>query len=396
MEKRSSEKKPLDIKAFYKIIYNSRDSKKRILKNILSGKKPLEKDILVLEDSLNKLKNIKKEKKGFVLISNENKIISKLKYEIEELEKDLIYLKKGEKELLNYFSELNKNFHREINSGIKYLNKKSFDTFITDRDGTINNYCERYLSSVQSVYNAVFLLRFISGISNPSIIITSGPLDKFNKINIMPHKNLVYAGSKGREVFFNKKNFRLELSKKEKKLFSELIKLFDVLSKKPKYSQFFLKGSGFQKKLGELSISRQDFLNSIPEKESEDFLDLIREIVHNVDKENLLKVSDTGLDIEITLKKNSRDFNKADGINFTLEKTGIVPGKTLVCGDTFSDIKLLKEISKKTKNLEVVFCTTNKKLKSEVKKIKKDALFVSGPDVLITILNKISKKQNGI
>ncbi|MFW6283667.1 MAG: hypothetical protein ACOC1P_06485 [Minisyncoccales bacterium] len=392
MEKKSSEKKPLDINEFYKIIYKSRDSRKRILKNILSGKKPLEKDIFVLEDSLNKLKNIKKEKKGFILIYKEDKIISKLKYEIEELEKDLIYLKKGEKKLLNYLSELNKNFQKETDSGIKYLEKKSFDTFITDRDGTINNYSERYLSSVQSVYNAVFLSRFISEISNPPIIITSGPLNEFNKINIMPHKNIIYAGSKGREVYFNKKTFRLELSKKEKKLFSELIKLFEALSKKPEYSKFFLKGSGFQKKLGELSISRQDFLNSIPEKESEDFLDLIKEIVHNVDKEGLLSVSDTGLDIEITLKKNSGEFNKSHGLNFVLKKTGIIPGKTLVCGDTFSDIKLLESISKKTKNFDVIFCTLDKKLKSQIKKIKKDALFVSNPDVLITILNRISKK----
>ena len=52
----------------------------------------------------------------------------------------------------------------------------AFHNLITDRDGTINNYCGRYKSSVQSAYNSIFLSRFATDCCQNSIILTAAPL----------------------------------------------------------------------------------------------------------------------------------------------------------------------------------------------------------------------------
>jgi hypothetical protein len=52
------------------------------------------------------------------------------------------------------------NFRAHVSGAVEKLKSVKFGNLISDRDGTINNYCGRYLSSVQSVYNGVFLTRF--------------------------------------------------------------------------------------------------------------------------------------------------------------------------------------------------------------------------------------------
>ena len=81
------------------------------------------------------------------------------------------------------------------------LGPVQFQSFITDRDGTVNNYCGRYLSSIQSVYNAVYITRFATACVKNTVILTSAPLEQGGLVNIttIPDKTVVNAGSKGRE-----------------------------------------------------------------------------------------------------------------------------------------------------------------------------------------------------
>ena len=80
-------------------------------------------------------------------------------------EKDIIYLERGKEKFLLYLAKINKNFSYEVNRVFSNLMDRKIKTFVTDRDGTINNYAERYRSSIQSVYNAIFLNHFILKIS---------------------------------------------------------------------------------------------------------------------------------------------------------------------------------------------------------------------------------------
>lgn len=73
---------------------------------------------------------------------------------------------------------------------------------MSDRDGTVNNYCGRYLSSVQSVYNSVFLTRYaVKKVTNGTIL-TSAPMENMGLVDIATTSRegvFIYAGSKGRE-----------------------------------------------------------------------------------------------------------------------------------------------------------------------------------------------------
>ena len=53
---------------------------------------------------------------------------------------------------------------------------KPFRNLITDRDGTTNNYCDRYASSVQSAYNAAWLSNFSRHCVDNAVFITAAPL----------------------------------------------------------------------------------------------------------------------------------------------------------------------------------------------------------------------------
>ena len=51
-----------------------------------------------------------------------------------------------------------------------------FHNLITDRDGTINNYCDRYKSSIQSAYNSIFLTSFCRTNCTNAVILSAAPL----------------------------------------------------------------------------------------------------------------------------------------------------------------------------------------------------------------------------
>ncbi|MFH1429064.1 MAG: trehalose 6-phosphate synthase, partial [Candidatus Margulisiibacteriota bacterium] len=278
--------------------------------------------------------------------------------------------------------------------------------FIADRDGTINNYCGRYMSSIQSVYNAVFLSRFAINYTNNSVILTSAPLNNIGlaDISVCPDKIFIYAGSKGRECL-NKQGERkqLPINKDKQNKLDELNNKLEELVIRPEYEVFALIGSGLQYKYGQTTIARQDINNSIPALESESFLSIIKNLVKDTDsKQEYFRIEDTGKDIEIILTIESsegsdtlKDFDKGDGINYIDKEMGLQleKGPNLICGDTNADIPMVTASMRKTANTYALFVTSDTVLKQEVSKICPHSFFVPSPDILVTILNNLGKRK---
>ncbi len=383
------------LKDFYSVISGLRKTKSELVKEYLQNKVS-EKKIKKLKKIYSLLKNTPKSSKKdkYVLEHRGEKILVCLKYELDELEKDIIFLEKGEDKLINYFKKSNKYFEKENKKIISKFKKTKFNFFITDRDGTINNYCGRYLSSVQSVYNSIFLLRFLNKKIKQGIIMSSGPLKELLKLDITPKNNFIYTGSKGREIYFKRKKIKQKIPNKHKKKLKKVSNKIGKLLSEKKYNKFKYIGSGFQNKLGEITIARQTDFKTINKKNSFDFLMRIKNIVSEVDKDNkYLYINDTGKDIEIGLKSKGCCFNKGQGIKFIEEKLSLdfSKGNILLAGDTESDISFIKEIQNKNRNAKYIFVTRNDSLKRKIKNKLKRGIFLSNPDTFIFSLNNLAK-----
>jgi len=310
------------------------------------------------------------------------------------------FLNIPKKNFLKFLEKNNPVFNEEILSGIEFLKNKDIRTFVTDRDGTVNNYCGRYMTSVQSAYNAIFLSRFAKNKTKNSVILTSAPLKGVGlaDISVMPENVFIYAGSKGREYLDNNghyKNYPIDDS--QQIILDELNRRLKDLLKKPQFSKFSLIGSGLQMKFGQTTIARQNMTHSILNEESEVFLKIVSDIIEEIDPKNEnFRLKDTGLDIELilTLEQNeaAKDFDKGDGLKFLNSDIPLFldQGATLVCGDTSDDIKMVEASEALSEKTYTIFVTEDDTIKSEVQSVCPDCLFVSTPDVLVTILNSSS------
>lgn len=394
-------KTSLNLDEFYRIIGETVPVKRRIINNLYFNKPVCPTDIEMLNDTYDKLMEIPETDKKKLINIGSKTIPTDLGYETEELKRDLLFLKKGESFITSYLEKQYDNFNIQVKEGLEFLCDSKPDIFITDRDGTINNYCGRYLSSVQSVYNSWYISRFASIVSN-SVILTSAPLDNggITDININPDGLFHYAASKGRE-YLNKRgqrhSFAIPREKQEK---------LDILNKRLKsllgqkeFEIFSYIGSGLQFKFGQTTIARQDINLSIPPSDSEHWLETVQKTVNEIDPQgSFLKIEDTGKDIEIILTVDSesngiKDYDKGDGIRY-LDKELNLDLKhkhTLVCGDTFSDLPMVKAAFKKNSSTKAIFVTEDNSLVHALSDITSNSLTVTSPDILITILFNFSK-----
>jgi hypothetical protein len=224
-------------------------------------------------------------------------------------------------------------------------------------------------------------------------------------LSIDPRGIFIYAGSKGRE-FIDRSGRRnsFPIKKGQQQELDALNKaLFDLL-KREEYEQFSLIGSGLQFKFGQTTVARQDIYNTIEESESKLFLDRISGIVQDIDPEGaFFRIEDTGKDIEIilTVERDDvsevySDFNKGDGIIF-LDSTlhlNLNEGLNLICGDTSSDVAMVKASQGKTDDTWAIFVTTDETLKERVRQVCAHSFFVSSPDILITIFHSLRKRMS--
>jgi Trehalose-6-phosphate phosphatase, C-terminal/Trehalose-6-phosphate phosphatase N-terminal helical bundle domain len=386
------------LKQFYNLMAMTRAVRYKLVENIFTGLS-IDCDLIEsLKNALFSLEEISSDNGLKLLyIDDSKKIDARLIYEISELKKDIFYLENTEKEFIEYLEKLHDGFRKQVNKGVKKLQGLKFNCFITDRDGTINNYCGRYCSSVQSVYNSVFLTRFARKKAINSIIITSAPLSGPGILDVCvnPDKTFIYAASKGREcIDLSGERKIYPIEEKKQRLLNNLNKRLLNLVKEPAFEKFSMIGSGLQFKFGQTTIARQNIRESIPEPESEEFLEKIRRIVQEIDPEqDNFRIEDTGLDIEIILTiedslSGAKDFDKADAVRYLDDalKLNMKQGPHLICGDTSSDVLLIEAAMEKTPDTWTVFVTKDRELAARVKDTCKNSLIVTEPDILVTIL----------
>ena len=326
-----------------------------------------------------------------------------LDYELSELEKDIQFLEKGDPALADYHAGRQQDFRREVSELAAFLGGRTFGVFLTDRDGTVNNYCGRYRSSHQSVYNAVYLTRFVRARARRSVILTSAPLDDGGLLALtaMPEGAVCYAGSTGREYQAeNGERGALEMSEEEEQHLAELNRRLAELLRREENHVFSVIGSGVQYKYGQTTVSHQDIHGSVAQEKSVDFVETVKEMVRSVDpRGQFFRISDTGKDLEIMLTVNGdRDFHKGDGAAYLDRALGLEMSghECLVCGDTASDVAMAEYAVRKagTDRTRVVFVTREQSLRRQVADIAPQSHFVSSPDVLVTALNDLSKEQH--
>ena len=393
------------LKSLYGLMEKTRLVRAAIVKRILSLQSCEEKQIRYLKNALAALKHCSQSGyKANFIIEESTSIQVDLFYEIAELKKDIFYLENGEEQFLSYLESLHLDFSSHVQNGVKQLKGKRFNCFITDRDGTINNYCGRYGTSIQSVYNALFLARFVQNITANPIIITSAPLKNPGIVDVstLPEQTVIYAASKGREFIDlsgTRRSYPIDTEKQQ--LINRLNQRLTALVKDKEYEKFSLIGSGLQQKFGQTTIARQDISGSIPKERSEKFLEVIERIVQEIDPsgENF-KIEDTGLDIEIILtvadgSTGLKDFDKKEAIKFLNRELGLnmESGPHLICGDTGSDLPMLEAAMEKSIDTWSVFVTKDPQLIEKAGTVCPNLVIVPEPDMLITILNQLAKTQ---
>lgn len=396
------------LKEFYILMSLTREIRFDLVNRYLIDSPITNTDIDYLRIALELLTQTKPDSFEAVLfIGEEEKSVSiDLTYEESELEKDIIFLTQGEKGLYDWMSKIHPTFSEQVKIILPKLKQIKFKNFISDRDGTINNYCGRYLSSIQSVYNAVYLSRFAQKCVENAVLLTSAPLENGGMVDVstMPNHTFIYAGSKGREyrdVAWKRGTYPIE------KQLEELLKMLNekilTIIKKPQYRKFSYIGSGFQQKFGQTTIARQDISHSVADKESKNFFHIIQDLVASLDRDgSYFKIEDTGMDIEIILTIDSplnhcrkKDFDKGDGINFLNKRLNLhlEEGPNLVCGDTSSDVAMLEVSSQKTTDTTGIFVTKDKNLQDRLFSICPETLIVDEPDTLVTILHEMTKEK---
>eukprot|EP00929_Paragymnodinium_shiwhaense_P008287 TRINITY_DN112234_c0_g1_i1.p1 TRINITY_DN112234_c0_g1~~TRINITY_DN112234_c0_g1_i1.p1 ORF type:complete len:1372 (-),score=297.54 TRINITY_DN112234_c0_g1_i1:49-4140(-) len=233
---------------------------------------------------------------------------------------------------------------------------KPFRNFVTDRDGTTNNYCDRYASSVQSVYNAAWLTHFSRHCAENSVFITAAPLggrpsaEGLMELSVAPKDVFIITGSKGREYFDHSAQRPLEtveLPKKHREMINELHRNMLALCQEPTNTKFLGIGSGLQRKFGEVTMARNDPAGTVPEPESKRFMAAVRRLKDELDPDGTeLDLHDTGTDMEIFPRgvAGRASFDKGNGLRCLDSKLrlSVAEGPNVVCGDTGSDVAMVE------------------------------------------------------
>ncbi|MCG6925363.1 MAG: trehalose 6-phosphate synthase [Acidobacteria bacterium] len=394
----------LELSQFYGLMHATIPVRRVLTEEILASRVPAPGGVARLRETLEALEAIPEEPAGRRLTLEEARPIHvDLGYEIEELKKDLVYLDRGEDALLEDLAGRHAGFREDVQAVAATLGGTVFQTLVTDRDGTVNNYCGRYASSVQSVYNAVFLTRFARARARRSVILTSAPLDNIGlaDMTVSPPGAFICTGSKGREYLDPKGHRRQHpIDAAQQAKLDLLNRELDELLAQPGYNVFTLIGSGLQRKFGQTTIARQDIGGSVPEERSERFGEEVRQLVRSVDPDDtFFRIEDTGLDLEILLTVEdadggaARDFDKGDGVRFLNAdlQLRMDQGPCLICGDTASDVSMLQASLDLAPETKAVFVTGKDELRQRVRDLLPGAVFVDEPDALVAALNGTSR-----
>eukprot|EP01012_Entosiphon_sulcatum_P023529 TRINITY_DN2859_c0_g1_i3.p1 TRINITY_DN2859_c0_g1~~TRINITY_DN2859_c0_g1_i3.p1 ORF type:complete len:1522 (+),score=289.37 TRINITY_DN2859_c0_g1_i3:34-4566(+) len=397
------------LKHFYQLMRRTKYVRQGLVTGYVQSKRITTKnEINLLRHILTALRNAPQEDGVARLLlddSGRNRVKVNFSYEVSELEKDLFFLENTEEQFVGYLRRLHPDFDRYVDEGVRILGGIQFRNFLTDRDGTTNNYCGRYNSSIQSIYNAIWLTRFAKACTTNACFITSAPLMNPGIVDVstLPDHLFVFAASKGREfIDVNGVRYSQDLTPEQEQLMHTVNNKLKALVQLPKYEKFSLIGSGLQMKFAQTAIARQDVSKVVRQEESDAFLQTVKGLVAAIDGgRSVLSIHDSGLDIEISpvIDQEKQDetatFHKGKGVEFLNEKLGleIQTGPNLVCGDTSSDVPMLETCMQYCPNdTYALFVTTDEKLQQQVAAVCPERhFFVPQVDMLVAILDNCAQ-----
>lgn len=391
---------------FYEAMHSTIPVRRRLTASILGSGRAEPRSVAQLREILDRLESIPSDDDGRFLSLGSGRVIRvDLSYEISELGRDLRFLEAGEEALVSDLAAAIEGFDGEVAMLVEALAGLRFRTFVTDRDGTVNHYCGRYASSVQSTYNAVFMSRFVAARTDRAVVLTSAPIERIGiaDLTVTAPGSLIIAGSKGREYIDESGRPRRYPIDPDKQLrLDALNQRLDELLARPDRSLFALVGSGRQIKFGQTTIAYQDITGSIPASSSSDFRAEVHELVRSVDPDGAyFRIEDTGLDLELILTiedqtdGTTREFDKGAGLRFLDADLDLEMerGLALVCGDTAADLTMMVAARQLGATTHCVFVTTDDELRRRVDQAVPDVLFVSSPDVLVVALDRLSRAE---
>ena len=334
----------------------------------------------------------------------------RLSYETGELEKDLRFLDLPPRDFRDHLAGLHPGLREEVEAGLGFLAPGPAAVFCADRDGTLNNYCARYRSSVQSAWNGLFLARYARSRARAALILTSAPLERggLAELSVLPPGLFSLAGSKGREILDREgRRHRLPPAPDRQERLEALNRALERLLAGAEHRLFTLVGSGLQLKVGQTTVARQDIHGTVPARASERFLERLRELVRELDPGGRwFRVEDTGLDVEIVLTVEEagaageaapRGFDKGDGLAFADRALGLglERGPNLIAGDTAADVAMVRAAAERSADTRAVFVTRDGELRRRVASACPRSFFVGEPDTLVLLLERLAAGKGG-
>lgn len=291
-------------------------------------------------------------------------------------------------------------YKKEVQNAVELLtNADHFHYFFTDRDGTLKSYSCSYPSSIQPAYSGVIQAQFARRCAQTCVILTTAPLMHIGVLDVstIPNGYYYFGASGGREWFIDSgHNFKDESIMKGEKadvLASAYTRISHLLEEQ-EFRPFSWVGSGLQKHYGHLTIAYQDVYRSITETQGKRLFEEVERIIKDVDPQGTrLQLASTEFDIKVYMKTETdgRVFDKGDGLRMLCEKMhcDLTEGNVLVCGDSATDIPMLKEcLVRNPKGVYTIWVTVNEDLKKEVRALcasynNSNVAFVSCPEVLL-------------
>uniref|UniRef100_A0A1I7U0B2 alpha,alpha-trehalose-phosphate synthase (UDP-forming) n=1 Tax=Caenorhabditis tropicalis TaxID=1561998 RepID=A0A1I7U0B2_9PELO len=363
------------------------------------------------------------EEKGF-------KITYDIRDELSEMEKDLAFLAFIQSDEYENAEEFIKSigsfyeggpvlFKNEVKQAAEVLQQGiHYNTFFTDRDGTLKSYACSYPTSVQPAYSAVIQAQFARRCATFCAIVTTAPLLHTGILEVatIPEGYYAYGASAGREWYLNPaQQFKdRSFSVVDLTLMNKVFELIEELLEKPEFRTFKWIGSGIQKHCGHITIAKQDVNGTIPTRKVTRLHEQLVKIVNDFDPNGTtltMRESDLDFKIYVKAKLKGRIFNKGHGIRLVKEKLNpnMSKGNCLVCGDSESDIPMLEECLKLAgSKVYTIWVTADKSLQEKVNHLCErygctHVHYVSCPQVLLgamayatahTLVNEKNRKSD--
>jgi predicted metal-dependent enzyme (double-stranded beta helix superfamily) len=430
---------PESVDEFKSFMYQMQDARRKIVSTVLHNEKDFDENLIKqLKEVHNQLtdESTNNYQREMIVSSATSKFSVNVKDEIVGLEKDIAYLERllavknynssatlndarkhvNLVEILSSFHPISsQKFMEETEECTRFLQLfiKSYDDtgkkpiLITDWDGTMKDYCSQYATNLQPTYSAIGMANFASIFTRLTAVLTAGPLRGPGILDLtsLPIDGpILFSGSWGREWWMRGKRLvhKDDISMEGICALHRFKDEMNELLSSTEYSQFELVGSGVQSKVDRLTLGVQTVFNHVHPELSEKYQDAIRERMHRVDPDEQILHFDpsTELEVEVVVHNDGTVWNKADGVAMVIEKCGDTlegPGKVLICGDTASDLPMVKyAVTKNPEGTMALFVTMKDGLCDGVRQVlsaEDRTCFVSCPDVIHAAMDNIIKEK---